>query len=71
MVWGSLYRFPENSPLDEHALLLSWFDRTLKGDGETSSTPPVRLYVPGLDEWVGGSDFPLPETEWTDFYLHS
>lgn len=71
MVWGSLHQFPENSTLDEEALLLSWFDRTLKGDGDSSSDPPVRLYVPGLDEWVGGTDFPLPATEWTEFYLHS
>lgn len=71
MVTGEAYTFPDNSTLDEMALQLAWFDQILKEGRRTVENPPVRLYVPGLDEWIGASDFPLPETESTTYYLHS
>lgn len=64
------YLFPDNSDFDEMTLLLSWFDHHLR-DETRADTPPVRLYVPGLDEWVGAEDFPLEATEQTKYYLHS
>lgn len=76
-VMGHAYRFPENSTFDSLTLLLSWFDRILK-EGAPPSDPSVRLYVPGLDEWIGVSSSPVgvgtafvPETEFTKYYLHS
>jgi len=30
----------------------------------------VRLFLPGTGEWVQASDWPLPQTRWTEFYLH-
>jgi putative CocE/NonD family hydrolase len=80
-VMGAAYYFPQNATFDSMPLLLSWFDRVLKDDSasSTESAPPVRLYVPGLDEWVGVSHTAssgigtalVPETEFTKYYLHS
>lgn len=68
-VMGYPYRFPSNVTYNEQELLLDWFSRHLKDERE--ETDPVRLYVPGLGEWVGADDFPLPDTEPTTYYLHS
>jgi putative CocE/NonD family hydrolase len=70
-VMGSPYLFPENSTLDEMALRLSWFDRVLKEGKSTAESPSVRLYVPGLDEWIGAESFPPEATEFRNYYLHS
>jgi predicted acyl esterase len=51
---------------------LRWFDHWLKGiENGIMNEPPVRLFVIGADEWKSGEDWPLPETKWTPFYLHS
>lgn len=71
LVAGGAYTFPENSTLDSMALHLEWFDRILKEDSETAEDPPVRLYVPGLDEWIGADDFPPEAATATRYYLHS
>lgn len=34
-------------------------------------TPPVRLFVMGANEWRDAEDWPLPETVFTPYYLHS
>jgi putative CocE/NonD family hydrolase len=72
-VGGHAYLFPENVTYDRNMLWLDWFNRHLKQENCTSEEiPPVRLYVPGgLNEWIGASDFPLPQTRFTKFYLHS
>jgi putative CocE/NonD family hydrolase len=71
---------------DFFALRRRWFDRWLKGAAnDAEAEPPVRVFVMGggsgrrnsagrLDH--GGrrrtaADWPLPETQWTKFYLHS
>jgi len=69
-VMGSGFTFPENVVFSEHELLLWWFQRHLTDEGEDSDSP-VRLYVPGLDEWVGVSEFPPAAAETTTHYLHS
>lgn len=74
-VTGSAYQFPENATFDRNEAALAWMDRHLKddpsgweryGDGYA-----VRAYIPGLDEWIGADEFPLPETRWINYYLHS
>ena len=51
---------------------LRWFDHWLKGmDNGIMEEPPIRLFVPGTGEWKATDDWPLPETKWTPFYLHS
>lgn len=68
---GNPHQFPANVEYNEQELLLDWFTRHLKDEGEETDVSPVRLYVPGLDEWVGASEFPLAATEHTTYYLHS
>jgi putative CocE/NonD family hydrolase len=51
---------------------LKWFDVHLKGaedpfDPET----PVRLFIMGADTWRDEADWPLPDTRYTNYYLHS
>lgn len=63
-----------------------WFDCWLKGIANgVDAEPPVRIFVMGggsgrrnsagrLDHggrWRSAADWPLPETQWTKFYLHS
>jgi hypothetical protein len=71
---------------DFFALRRRWFDRWVKGaDNGTEAEPAVRVFVMGggsgrrnaegrLDHggrWRTAADWPLPQTEWTNFYLHS
>jgi putative CocE/NonD family hydrolase len=47
-------------------------DGSAGGERESDPDPDrVRIYVPGLDEWVGAPAFPLPETEFRAYYLRS
>lgn len=51
---------------------LRWFDYWLKGiDNGIMDEPPIRLFVMGTGEWKPANEWPLPETKWTPFYLHS
>lgn len=50
---------------------LRWFDHWLKGmNTRIMDEPPVRLYIPNKGNWRSSSNWPLPETKWTPFYLH-
>ena len=54
-----------------HYESLRWFDYWLKGvDTHIMDEPPISLYIPGTGEWKQASEWPLPETKWTPFYLH-
>ena len=35
------------------------------------SEPPVRYWLMGANEWRTGTNWPLPETQWTRFYLNA
>jgi uncharacterized protein len=55
-----------------HGEILRWHDHWLKNiETGIMSEPPVRYWVMGANEWRSGSDWPLPETQWTKFYLKS
>ena len=55
-----------------HGEILRWHDHWLKGiDTGVMNEPPVRYWVMGANEWRTGTDWPLPETQWTKFYLNS
>lgn len=49
---------------------LRFYDRWLRGNvaaqGEQS---PVRIFVMGIDEWREEQDWPLPDTEYVDYFL--
>ena len=54
-----------------HGEILRWHDHWLKNIATgVMDEPPVRYWVMGANEWRSGSDWPLPETQWTKFYLN-
>ncbi len=57
---------------DVTAQQIRWFDRWLKGeDNGVEQDKPVRLFIMGPDVWREEDDWPLPDTDWQQFYLHS
>lgn len=71
-VTGAAHYFLFNATYDTGQVLLAWFDHHLKGKKtRTADASRVQLYVPGLGEWIGAADFPLPDTKFTRYYLHS
>lgn len=58
--------------IDLPGIHLRWFDRWLKGlDNGIDKEPPVMIFVMGVDEWRNESDWPLPNTQYRPYYLHS
>jgi len=54
-----------------HNEILKWNDHWLKGmKTDIMEESPVKYWVMGANEWRHADDWPLPETEWTKFYLH-
>ena len=54
------------------AYCCKWFDHYLLGlKNGVENDPPVYLFVMGRNRWRTGKDWPLPETKWTKYYLHS
>jgi predicted acyl esterase len=55
-----------------HSEILRWYDFWLKGiDTGIMDEPPVKFWTMGANEWRMAKDWPLPETKWTKYYLHS
>jgi hypothetical protein len=51
---------------------LRWYDHWLKGeDNGVEQDKPVKLFVMGLDQWREEDDWPLPDTQFRPYYLHS
>jgi putative CocE/NonD family hydrolase len=49
-----------------------WFDRWLRDvRNGVDEEAPAKLFVMGAGEWRDASGWPLPETEWQEWYLHS
>ena len=73
--------FPERSygllagieAADITGLQLRWFDWLLQAATDTglAGEKPVRLFVMGANEWRDEDDWPLPGTEYVDYFLHS
>lgn len=54
------------------ALQLRWMDRWVKGvENGIDQEPPVRIFVMGSNQWRDAADWPLPDTRYTPYYLHS
>lgn len=69
--YGELDFGPE-SVIDMYELFLRWMDRWLKGIGNgIEDEPPLRLFTMARNQWKGVREWPLPQTKWTRFYLHS
>jgi putative CocE/NonD family hydrolase len=51
---------------------LRWFDHLLKGeDNGVREEMPVRIFVMGANAWREEPDWPLPDTQFVDYFLHS
>ena len=57
---------------DITGLQLRWFDWLLRGQ-ETgiAAEKPVRLFIMGANVWRDEDDWPLPDTHYVDYFLHS
>jgi putative CocE/NonD family hydrolase len=57
-----------DSPIND--LMLTWYDHFLKGkDNGVSGTPRVDYFLMGANKWKSASSWPLPQTQWTNYYL--
>ena len=78
--------FGNHSFINYNDLRLAWFDHFLKGmRTEVSDWSPVKIFVMGTGEgtpnyqghlhhsgyWRDEQDFPLPDTQFTPYYLHA
>jgi putative CocE/NonD family hydrolase len=68
-----LYGFMASTDIfDLTGVQLRWFDHWLKGiDNGVERDRPVRLFVMGANIWREEDDWPLPDTNFTAYYLHS
>ena len=57
---------------DVTAEQIRWFDHHLKGtDNGVRGDKPLKLFVMGPDTWREEDDWPLPDTDWQGWHLHS
>ncbi|MFC4619589.1 CocE/NonD family hydrolase [Camelliibacillus cellulosilyticus] len=64
--------FGPDAIIDLKGYQLRWFDRWLKGvKNSIDEEKPVKIFVMGRNEWVEEDAWPLPQTNWTHYYLHS
>jgi uncharacterized protein len=55
-----------------HDEIIRWYDHWLKGiENGVEDDPAVRVWVMGENKWRTYSGWPVPETQWTRYYLHS
>ncbi len=58
--------------IDLNGVVLHWYDHWLKGiDNGVEQNKPVRIFVMGIDEWREEESWPLPDTQYRSYYLHS
>lgn len=50
---------------------IAFFDEHVRGIVPKTPAPRVRIFVMGIDQWRDESDWPLPDTRYTDYYLSS
>lgn len=64
--------FGPNAIADLERSYVRWLDRWLKGiENGIDDEPLVSLFVMGTNRWLTGEVYPLPDTEFTRFYLAS
>jgi putative CocE/NonD family hydrolase len=57
---------------DVTAQTIRFFDRHLRGiENGLDDEPPVRIFVMGANQWRNEQDWPLPDTQYTAYYLDS
>ncbi|MEQ9408254.1 MAG: CocE/NonD family hydrolase [Fuerstiella sp.] len=64
--------FGPQALIDWDGYVCRWFDFHLKEiDNGVLNDPPIHLFVMGRNEWRTATDWPLAETRFTRYYLHS
>ncbi|MHB9030208.1 MAG: CocE/NonD family hydrolase [Candidatus Latescibacterota bacterium] len=64
--------FGKDAAFNTGALMLRWFDATLKGiDNGILKEPPVKIFVMGENVWRDENEWPLKRTVYTKYYFHS
>ena len=64
--------FGSQADTDLQAEELRWFDYWLKGmDTGILNEPAVKVFTMGANQWRLANEWPLPETTFTPFFLHS
>lgn len=64
--------FGEQAIIDWDGYILRWFDYHLKGiDNGVLKDSPVHVFVMGRNKWRAAQDWPLPQTKYIKYYLHS
>jgi putative CocE/NonD family hydrolase len=66
------FDYGPQSVIDWNGYVCRWLDHWLKGaENGVQQDPPVYLFVMGRNQWRAEQDWPLPQTQWTPYYLHS
>jgi len=64
--------FGPQAIIDWDGYVCRWFDYHLKQiQNSVLEDPPVHLFVMGRNQWRAAAEWPLPQTRWTKYYLHS
>ncbi|MCE9529711.1 MAG: CocE/NonD family hydrolase [Planctomycetes bacterium] len=64
--------FGPTAVIDWDGYACRWFDHYLKGiENGVAKDPPVHVFVMGANRWRAETDWPLPQTQWVKYYLHS
>lgn len=73
-------KFPErdfgeqasSEAIDLDGIKLRWYNRWLKGEQNGIDTEdPVMIFVMGINQWRTEKDWPIPDTKYTEYFLHS
>ncbi len=66
------FNYGADAVIDLNGVICRWFDHFLKGvDNGAEREKPVQVFVMGANKWHTEEDWPLPQTKWTRYYLHS
>ncbi|NUQ65171.1 MAG: CocE/NonD family hydrolase [Pirellulales bacterium] len=64
--------FGPEAIIDWDGYACRWFDYHLKGrQNGILEDPPLHVFVMGRNRWRAAQDWPLPETKFATYYLHS
>jgi putative CocE/NonD family hydrolase len=62
--------FGQIGAMDESTAILDWYDEVFQLRPEKKDKP-VRIFVMGINKWRSEDDWPLPNTSYIPYYLHS
>ena len=66
------FDYGSDAVIDLNGFICRWFDHFLKGAANgVTEDGPVFVFIMGRNQWRVEKDWPLPQTKWTRYYLHS